>query len=387
MLKKITEKSPNPMSGFIRNWLIPRVVFLPYWINRCLLLLADAARNLIKGRSGMHASGVLCIEAGAKGWEIIEYQELFTSACEYLGPDQVYKVIITKEKNYLAQVKQVLDELTPTHYLYSPRTGSQNWVVGLYQSFRISILLHWRNITPITFLTDLPVRTWRAQCAVVTAGSGIVVSLMSPKKIHAIFPHQRIIGPCLMPFSETTMNRLNDLSADRHQGGPPTAVFTGSLYEPRTTVLQKISDGLKERGLQLEMKGRSLEKKRSPDSEYWQTLINASLVVTTADQIAEKGRDWTWLPHFIYRYTEVLVSGRLLVAPDIPGIRRYYTPGVHFLAFSSPDQAVEIIASYLNNEAELEKIAAQGKAKAQALVTAHAFWSSLDMALGKRSMT
>jgi len=387
MLKKTTGKSPKSMGSFVRDWLIPRVVFLPYWINRCLLFLVDAARNLTKGRSGTDTSGVLCIEAGAKGWEIIEYQELYASACEYLGPDQVHRVIIDKDKNYLVQLKQVLDELSPTHYLYSPRTGSQNWVVGLYQSFRISIMLHWRDITPIAALTDLPVRTWRAQCAVVTAGSGIVVSLMSPKETHPIFPHQRIIGPCLMPFSETTMNRLNALSADRHQGEKPTAVFTGSLYEPRTSVLQKISNSLKERGLLLEMKGRSLENKRSPDSEYWQTLINASLVVTTADQIAEGGRDWAWLPHFIYRYTEVLICGRLLVAPDIPGIRRYYTPGVHFLAFSSPDQAVEVIANHLNNETELEKIAAQGKAKAQALVRSHAFWNCLDMALGRRSMT
>ncbi len=383
----MTGKSTKPMGDFIRNWLIPRLVFLPYWINWCLLFLVDMARNLTKGLSRTDTSGVLCIEAGAKGWEIIEYQELYASACEYLGSDQVHKVIIAKDKGYLVQLKQVLDELSPTHYLYSPRTGSQNWVVGLYQSFRISIMLHWRNITPITALTDLPVRIWRAQCAVLTARSGIVVSLMSPKETHPIFPHQRIIGPCLMPFSETTMNRLNALSADRRQGEKPTAVFMGSLYEPRTSVLQKISDALKERGILLEMRGRSLENKRAPDSEYWQTLINASLVVTTADQIAENGRDWTWLPHFIYRYTEVLVCGRLLVAPNIPGIRRYYTPGVHFVAFSSPDQAVEIIAEHLNNEAELEKIAAQGKAKAQALVTSHAFWSCLDMALGRRSIT
>ena len=375
------------MGLFIRDWLTPRVVFLPYWLNWCLLFFLDAARMVAQKESGRDKPSMLCIEAGSKGWEIIEYQELYASACDYLGSDQVHKVVIDPDINYLGQLKSILVHQSPTHYLYSPRTGSQNPVIGLYQSFRISFLLHWYNVIPIASLTDLPVRTWRAQCAVVTAKSGIVVGLMSPKEVYPIFPHGRLIGPSLMPFSQATMKRLNDLSSDRSQGQQPTAIFTGSLYEPRTSVLEEIGNGLKERGLQLEMKGRRLENKRVPDSEYWQTLINASLVVTTADQIAETGRDWTWLPHFIYRYTEVLACGRLLVAPDIPGIRRYFIPGIHFVAFSSPEQAVEAIAHHLNNEAELEKIAAQGKEKAQALINAHTFWNCIDTGLGKDSLT
>ena len=311
------------MGLFFRDWLIPKVVFIPYWINWILLFFVKAARHLTKGQSRKKMPSIICIEAGTKGWDIIEYQELYASACEYLGPDQVHKVIIAQDKNYLKQFKQALENFSPSHYLYSPRTGSQKPIVGLYESFKISFMLHWRNITPIASLTDLPVRTWRAQCAVVTARSGVVVGLMSPKEVYPIFPHNRLIGPSLMPFSQTTMDHLNAISADRLQGKPPTAVFAGALYEPRTSTLKEISEALKKRGLLLEMKGRRMENKRIPDSEYWQTLINASLVVTTADQIAEGGRDWTWLPHFIYRYTEVLVCGRLLVAPDIPGIERY----------------------------------------------------------------
>jgi len=374
------------MRLFICDWLIPRRVFLPYWISWSVLLLVGVVRYFAKGPAKADTPRVLCIEAGIKGWEIIEYKELYASACDYLGSEKVHQVIITPGDSYLKQLELSIEQLFPTHYLYSPRTGSQNWVVGLYQSFRIAIVLHWRGITPIAFLTDLPVRSWRAQCAVITARSGIVISLMAPRAVHSIFPHKRLIGPSLMPFSEITMHSLNEVSANRNQGGQPTAVFAGSLYEPRISLLKEISEGLQERGLELEMKGRSLETKRTPDSEYWQTLINASIVITTADQMEESCRDWTWLPHFIFRYTEVLVCGRLLVAPDIPALRRYYTPGVHFVAFSSSSEAVEAIAYYLNNEAELEKIAAQGKAKAQALVASHTFWTCVDTGLGRKSL-
>lgn len=374
------------MGLFIRNWLIPRGVFFPYWINWCLLFFVGMARNLVK-RPKKNKPSILCIEAGSGGWEIIEYKELYASACDFLGSKQVHKVIITRDKNYLEQLKQTIAELSPTHYLYSPRTGSQQWLIGLYQSFKISFLLYWHNITPITSLTDLPVRAWRAQCAVITARTGLVVSLMLPREVHPIFPHKRLIGPSLMPFSETTMDQINELSRNKPRGGAPTAVFAGSLYEPRITLLNDISKGLTARGFNLEIKGRRMENKRGPDSEYWQTLINASMVVTTAEQQVDNRRDWNWLPHFIYRYTEVLICGSLLVAPDIPGIRRYYTPGVHFIAFSSSSQAVETIADHLNNEAKIEKIAAQGKAKAQALVRSHTYWACVDTALGKESLT
>jgi len=374
------------MDHFIIDWLVPRVVFLPYWISCIVLFIVSSIRTLVKRRPVSDKPSILCIEAGSEGWEIIEYKELYTSACDYLGSGQVHKVVINRDKNYLEQLKQAVTDFSPTHYLYSPRTGSQNWIIGLYQSFRISILFHWYNIIPIASLTDLPVRVWRAQCAVITARKGLVVSLMAPKDVQPIFPHKRLIGPNLMPFSEATMDHLNELSANKTQGVMPTAVFAGSLYEPRTSLLNKISGDLTPMGFTLEIKGRGMEKKRGPDSEYWQTLINASLVITTAEQQEESCRDWNWLPHFIYRYTEVLVCGSLLVAPDIPGIRRYYTPGVHFAAFSSPSQAVDTIAYYLNNEALREKIAAQGKAKAQALVLSHTYWACVDTGLGKESL-
>ena len=41
------------------------------------------------------------------------------------------------------------------------------------------------------------------------------------------------------------------------------------------------------------------------------------------------------LPHLVYRYTEVLASGSLLVAPIVPGVEEYFRPGVDFVSFQS----------------------------------------------------
>ena len=37
---------------------------------------------------------------------------------------------------------------------------------------------------------------------------GIVISLMSPKDISSIYPHNRIIGPLTMPFSKKTLSQI-----------------------------------------------------------------------------------------------------------------------------------------------------------------------------------
>jgi len=373
--------------SWYRNYLIPRLVFIPFWITRLALIPLGLIRLVTAGRRSADRPTKLCMEAGAKGWELIEFKELYASACEYLGRDRVHKVVINRDEDYLTQIKRASDQIRPTHYVYDPRTGSQQWLSALWQSFRIAGFFTARGITPICILTDLPMRTWRAQCAMVSARSGVVTSLMSPRRFHPIFPHGRLVAPVLMPFSEATLNLVDEIARNRTETPPPTAVFVGSLYEPRTTILREIKEGLAVRGFTLEVKGRELGTPKSSDVDYWSRLCNAALIVTTADQIAASGTDWTWFPHLIYRYIEVTASGTLLVAQAVPGIERYFTPGEHFVAFTSPTHAIDVIAHYLANETERNIIAQRGKERAQALIRARIYWTGIDVGLGKDALT
>jgi len=338
-------------------------------------------------RRGERRKTVLCIEAGVRGWELIEYKELYQTACEYLGESRVHKVCITKEEGYLTQVKRALDTIRPTHYAQDPRTGGHDWRTGPWQAFRISLLLASRRVIPIVGMADMGERVWRAQCAMVTAVRGVVVGLLPPRIVLPIFPHRRIIGPSPMPISLKTLDFLNEIYSKRQKKDPPTAFFMGSLYEPRQTILSKIEKGLEARGLRMEVRGRQLGSARFSDFDYWSGLTNAALVVTTSAQTTASGSDWTWIPHLIYRYIETMACGSLLVAPEVPGIQRYFTSGEHFVSYDSPEQAVDVIEFYLTHEADREKIARQGRTRAHDLIRARSYWTAVDIGLGGDSLT
>ncbi len=378
--------NPRMIIKIFNEVILPRVVYLPYIFAKSILVGISIVHRLTENRTSSNVVSAICIEGGVRGWESIEFKELYQSACEYLQPDNVHRLEIEPNKNYLEQVVNVLEAKRFTHFLYDPRTGSQRFWLGLWQSLRIAILFQKHNVVPIVFLTDLSVRTWRSQSAVVSAQKGLVVSFMSPKCVGPIFPHSRLLGPCLMPFSVQTKQTLDALIKLRPVNIPAKALFAGSLYEPRTSTLEKIRIDMAVRGLVLEIKGRVIGSARMPDSEYWARLCYSDIVVTTADQMMQKGTDWVDIPHLVYRYLEVMASGALLVAQDVPGVRRYFIPGEHFISFDSPESAVDVISYFLENDAERLRIARQGKERADALISSRCFWMLTDAALGSDSI-
>ena len=371
------------LSAWYRGSVLPRFVFLPFLVMRLFPIPFGIFRK------GSHRADAtkLCIEAGIHGWDSIEFKELYASACEYLDKENVQKIIIDKDSPYLAQVQLAIGTIKPTHYFYDPRTGSQNWIKGLWEAFYISLFLHANGIIPVVLLTDFGLRKWRTQSAVVTARRGVVITFIAAKEVAAIFPHHRIVGPRLMPLSVATLNLLDALASERLEQSPATAIFVGSLYEPRTSILTSIATGLKEQGHVLEIHGRKLGSPRISDQEYWANIVNASVILTTSNQTEMDESDWTWIDHMVYRYLEVIACGTLLVAPDVPGVNRYFTPGVHYAAFGTVNEAIEIIAQYLTNSAERKALAKQGSEKARALVCARTFWTGIDAALGPDSFT
>ncbi len=374
------------MKYFIKTWIIPRLVFVPFVMAKIILIFNRFRPRHWYVKKNILLPNSLCIEAGLKGWESIEFKEIYLSACEYLGSKVVYKVQISTDIPYTKQVKQALETFHPTHYLYDPRTGSQKWFSGLVQSFKISILLNYHGVTPIALLTDLSVRTWRAQSSVITAKSGVVNCFMSPRLVFPVFPHKRLIGPSLMPFSVATFNLIRRLSELKTPDSKLGAIFIGSLYEPRTTTLKCINSTLHLKNLSLEIIGRELGSRRIPDDEYWLRIISAKIVFTTADQIKSKTKDWVWVKQIVYRYLEVLACGTLLVAPELPGLNRYFYPGIHYVPFVSSEDAAFLIEYYLINDNERNAIAKKGQAMAQSLITSRSFWNYIDVALGKSSL-
>jgi hypothetical protein len=389
MLVKLINKNIDKIKKFYKNKLLPRVIYIPYFIAVPMFWFVHALGkfNKIYNNTSNIKKPMLCIEAGVRGWDIIEYKELYQSAIEYLGEKSVIKIEINQNLPYLLQIKNEIIKSKPTHYAYSPRTGGQNWITGLRDAVGVMLLLAWFRVVPIVFLTDLPIRLWRTQSAIVTIKKGLVVSLMAPNLVKSIFPHNRIIGPYLMPFSNNTLRSFEEIRKTNRYPRCLNTLFTGSLYEPRTTTLNLIKSGLEKRGFKFDIKGRELGGSRVIDEEYWWRLISAPIVVTTADQIPQNGADWPWLPHFVYRYSEVLACGTLLLAPEIPGVIRYFSPGVHYVVINGVDDAINKIIYYTLNEKERNDIASCGKSRMEELVKSNSFWIGIDIALGKDSIT
>lgn len=369
---------------WFKETLLPKTVFLPFWIAR-LIPAGPFGLSQMKKEKGIHTK--LLIEAGVMGWQSIEFKEMYTSACEYIGCTQVFKLAIEKDKNYPAQVRHALDRIRPTHYLYDPRTASQFWLKGLLESFAVALGLRKRGVVPIALLTDFSHRLWRAQSAVVTAKQGVVISCLSPKEGFPIFPHGRLAGPTLMPLSCKTMDFLDALKREVPDSHKKKATFIGSLYEPRITILNHIKCKLADQGYILDIHGRPVGGKRRPDDEYWARLSHSYLILTTAEQIDLPINDWQWITQLTYRYMETMAAGSLLVAPEIPGVRRFFIPDEHFVSFKSPEHAVQKIEYYLSHEPERHRIAECGRKRARQIVDLHLFWVCVDAALGKDALT
>lgn len=315
----------------------------------------------------------LLVAAGNAGWQLIEYQEIERSAKEFFTPNKV-KTVSLANRNELAKiVKPIILASRPRYFFYDPRSGSDGPVRGLLQAIRLALACAIVGTTPIAWLTDFPIANWRRQCAVMTAVAGRTLTLMDRNLVLPHYPHVRIDGPCLMPISATTLEKLAliDTETGPHRTG---ARFIGSLYPPRDSTITEIKEKLREKVLDLHITGRSLGGARTSNDEYWTTLATSQVVFTTSSQFEGNSGILQGESHFVFRYCEVLASRALLVAPFVPGSERWFIPDVHYASYTTIDEAVSAIAHYLENPSEAAEIAHRGHQRLSELVQSQAFW-------------
>lgn len=328
----------------------------------------------------------VAIDAGEVGWTLIEYKELLRSAREYFGQEQVVKVVITNRNRLFRQVRAQLDGLSVTHYVFDPRSLSERAGRSWLQTAAMALWLTSRGITPIARLTDVPVRRWRLQTALVTARRGTCSVLMQPERAARWCAHKSLVGPLPMPLSHESARALARVSREtRVETG--SVIFVGSLYEPRTTFLRELSDSLHQHSVELVLKARSTGGARVPDEEYWQALARADVIVTTADQAFGPGVDRVLEPHLIYRYLEACAVGRPLVAQIVPGSEHLLEPGTHYVPFDGVNSATEAILTLLNDQERREHLGQRALERTETITSSNYFWAQLDLGLEARLRT
>jgi len=373
----------------------------PYALQKTLGMLALALGAVIFGpvatmrkllmscgilRKGQASRAVVCIAAGEKGWEAIEFQELSRSAREYVGEQRVVELVVSSPRTYLRQVWRVLADSEVSHYLFDPRTGSQEFLASYFQSLAIGTMLAYRGVIPIAYCTDISERNWRLQVALVTAISGVCVCFMDSLKLDRIFPHQRVVGPSIMPFSIETFEKVSALGRSSLSGNAGKVSFVGSLYEPRTTTLSKIRSLLAEDGISFDVSTRKMGEPKGSEDAYWESLSASDIQVTTTSQIRHRGADMSEVNQLVYRATETLVCGAALVIEEVAGIDNFFQDRVHLYCYKTPEEAVSIIRELLAERSTLAAVKLAGQQKIEEIVRGHIFWRTIDSALGESSM-
>lgn len=381
------------MLSYRKNWpfVLQKIIgILVRTLGAVIFGLTGALSNLFMSvgvlRKRQATGAILCIAAGARGWEAIEFQELSRSAREYLGEQRVVEVVVSSPATYLTQVCRALTDSEVTHYLFDPRTGSQKSIASYFQSLAIGTMLAYRGVIPIAYCTDISERNWRLQVALVTATTGVCVCFMDSVELSRIFPHRRVIGPSIMPFSVETFEKVSALRRGSKLRNPGLVSFVGSLYEPRTTTLLKIQSLLAEIGIRFDVSTRKMGEPKAPENTYWEALTGSHIQLTTTSQIRHSGADMSEVNQLVYRATETLVCGAALVIEEVKGMSTFFQDKEHLYSFTTPEEAVSIIRALLSDRSKLSGVKLAGHRKIEEIVRGQIFWRTIDSALGEFSM-
>jgi len=347
------------------------------------LIVARGLTNFLSGYRSREPK--LIFLAGAKGWENLEYIELEQSAKEYLGSDGVVSIHLAP-KGYIRQVHLSLREHKPSHLFFDPRNGSQALLKGYLESLAISVLLIFYRCVPIALLNNFPEVKWRRKVNIVTAGAGIIITLLNPREIQTEFPFSRLIGPMPLALSSRRLNGLRpNWKESSRSPVRPTIRFVGSLYEPRASLVEKAKREIEKTAAKFEIIGRDLDEPKIDDKSYMDLLANCEFNFTTAEH---KGPmlEGQRAVHLVYRYTEALAAGTILVAQNIPGMQKFLREGEHFVSYSRVENLAEEIRPYIEDTKLRERISNQARARISEIVNSKFFWSSVDLALGRDSL-
>lgn len=320
----------------------------------------------------------LLIEAGERGWESLEFEELLQSSCEALGQENVHKLALGRKRDFLLTALVILKNRY-SHVLIDPRTNP--W--PRFQVLRI-LLIKWianfRGTEIIAYVTDLGLRSHRKLAFRAVGKKGVVATFIDPDALPLEGVPARISGPLPLSISARTYERL--IHIQRSTNEPRRILFLGSLYSPRNDILTEISEGLREDArCELLIVDKHKSKRKFTSLEYWELLCGADVILNTTVQSMETELDWRDVPQMNYRFIEALATGNLLISQSAPGVEKFFKPEEEFLPFTSAQSAVKQVTWALDNWDSASEIANRGQRRASEHIYRFAFWRELNQFL------
>ena len=316
------------------------------------------------------------IEAGVKGWEIIEYREFLKSAQEYFGEPNVQQLVI--RQRWLQPLQLFLELFRGKYdvYIFSPRTLSSSYLPAIFQAFLVLIITSVLRVRVHSCLSDAQIRLFRHLSLIVCMHNGVIHCLISPTPlIRSYFPFANLRGPYMLPISRITFDYVDEICKTTTRD--IDVCVPGLLYRERREILEPVICKLKDQGFHVVVSQRSSSGKRSSDYEYWKMMASAKIVLTTSvptKEVASLGLDNS--PHLIYRYLEALVCGSLLVCNRAPS-NSFIEPNIHYVPFDSGSDIYSIILYFLENTAYAQSVSLAGRDAAKQIIETYVFWSQI----------
>lgn len=362
--------NPPEQHRLWRDRLLPRLVIPLYWFYKVALF-----PSFVFGRKPRNIE-LVAIESGKIGWTHVYFEELEASAGDFFGPANIVRQVIDRESSYFPQFHDYQMSQQPSAVIIDVRTPTQTWRAALIETFRMSHLLLRQGITPLVVLTDAYYRRHRWQAAVLTAYRGSVITFSAKEIVRKIFPHDRIAGPLFMPISHRRLQWLMDNrtsnARDFKELSPVRVSFIGSMYSPRDQFLTAVQERLAVKGIHLEING---DKAGTSNDQYWETLLNADVIVTTTLQGPQRAHmDWVWVRQAVFRYSETLAAGTALVAGKVDGGFPFFENKRDFLEFESVDECVRAIEELVTDTQTRAGFAERGQATIAEYVEQGTFW-------------
>ena len=328
-----------------------------------------------------HQSLKMGIEAGTNGWRSIYFEELSTSAKEYFGDKQVSCIEIVKEVNRIEQLKNSLDENKVTHLIYDPRTNNWSAPQALFEALKINIVCYLRGIKVLATLTDPSLTLWRLQSAIVTKNLGRTFTPMDVSNLGFLRLGMKIDGPFIMPVSKKTLTLIQSQNKKMvlQSSNFECIKFRGTLYPTRLRFYEDANTNLKYLNSKISIDAKNKSEFDVSSEAYWLGLAENRICITTTFQYVYGNYHTSRsdINQMVFRISESLAARNLLFVEKFPGSNKYFTPGEHFVEFSTSNDLAEKLVYFANNLDEAERILSLGHERMSEIILNSTFWKEL----------
>jgi hypothetical protein len=351
--------------------------------------LAPGVRNLLRRTSLLRRSGstrpttvlyVVPERDGGKAWQPGSGNhsfDLVESAREYLTSEQVHTVEITEgEIDWASRVAKEAVSVGATHVIghveHDP-AGSHEWT---WDSCIRDLRAAWSGtFVAISYDSAYPYASMLLDRLARMYDDTVVMAIDRPLT-GLIRPRHACAGPAFLPVPTSSINALDALTAGIEPVHDLTFIGNVDGYPYRSDSLA----ALRAAGLEVAVNPHIVQGESRPGFASYAGALKSSRITINFSRC--NGEPITQLKT---RIMEGSLFGTVVATDSDLYASPYFTPGKHFLAYSSPEDLHRQVTALLADPSALDAMREQARMRAIEIAP-FCFWENLDATLSVREL-